>query len=816
VPTPDSIEIELDARDVSELFPFAFLLDREMRIVAAGPSLARILSAPQGQRLSDVFELRRPAKLLFDEIAGGYRPLCIFAARGGELIMRGQLRYHSKSDGLLFVGSPWVTELGTLGTLGLKFSDFAPHEPVVDMLQLMQAQLATTDEVRRIGERLGEQRRELERTLRWLTLQYAVSDALLTNAEADVPSRVLSLLCQSTEWQAAALWLTDGERLRAEASWTIAELHPPEAATPSTADALLDEVWHTGIARTVAGARFVCPVFDAQGGTLGVVEMSLPTNTPGSGSSMAVSEVAIKLGLYYERLRAHTALRSAKEQAEAGTRAKSQFLANISHELRTPLNGMLGTAQLLADNTLPPTAASYVQTLLSSGNNLLAIINDLLDLAKIEAGKLGLELSDCEPVQVVEEAVEHFCSSAQAKRISLLVEAHTLRSVRCDPLRLRQVLWNLIGNAIKFTSRGYVRIAVRERKGASPGIAFEIADSGIGIPEARAKDLFTPFEQADPSVTRTYGGTGLGLAICKRLITSMGGEIGLRSEVGKGSTFWFVLPTAPAIHSAQPALPASNRPLAVCVLGDKQVRDVLAANLEWLGYHAAAFGDIQQARALGDPASFLVCDAALAHDPALRAWLDPNLLRVLWYAGTSPESSDRELSTLRDPVTPSRLREALEGQAAVLNVPAKARVDTPIPAGRRVRILLVEDNPVNQLVASAMLRQLGYSVDIAASGRECIERLHAHLYELVLMDCQMPELDGFDTTRLIRSLEDETRRRVPVIALTAGARSEDRELCISAGMNDFLPKPLNRAELAAALDRWVSTDSRSVGRTLPG
>jgi signal transduction histidine kinase/CheY-like chemotaxis protein/HPt (histidine-containing phosphotransfer) domain-containing protein len=601
-------------------------------------------------------------------------------------------------------------------------------------------------------------------------------------------------------------------------------------------------------------------------------ETRLPRRERDGGSAILSTAEAAELSQLRTELERHRNLekemQGAKQAAESANMAKGEFLATMSHEMRTPLNGIIPLLEILRDTKLQADQREYLNTAYTSARHLLRIIDDILDYSKIEANKLELETVGLNLKEVVDSVVRLMEKAADAKglKLSASFDPNVRLACRGDPVRLRQVLSNLVSNAIKFTEKGSIQIQISKRgeTRTSTELLFAVRDSGMGISAEKAERLFQPFSQADTSTTRNYGGTGLGLVICKRIVELMGGKIGLKSEVGKGSVFWFSVPFMKAIGDVG----ANRRDLsgarALIVCSEARLTQRLASQCQTWGLSqiatnttADALSKLKSSATLGENWAFDVVIVDLGSmrptAPALarNVLREPTLerLQMVYLDGDDGAPPELQMDNARSILlkrafTDSELQAALNKllqveaggerrfnlleEAARLGIDDAATSasqaqtgggepsDTPRPklAGHA---LLVEDNPVNRQVAQRLLSLIGITFDVAENGKEAFEMMMASSnFDVVLMDCQMPVMDGYTATRSRRTLEQErSLQRIPIIAMTANAMAGDREKCLASGMDDYMSKPLNRGLLEQTIRKWLPKNRKDVQSAPP-
>jgi PAS domain S-box-containing protein len=639
--------------------------------------------------------------------------------------------------------------------------------------------------------------------------------------EYDVPAGVMR---RHHVWQRGATAVLHEEHDLSNVDWAFPRLQAGESVIFSDPDELPDAPEVVAYARQL-GVRFslLVPVFNKSGSLWGVLGGHFTSVPEGRGHSL--QRVLGALADVYTAARDHylaeRELQIASRAASDSARAKGEFLANMSHEIRTPLNAVIGLADIL--RSLEPSAeqVQYLDMIQHAGNSLLGIINDVLDISKIEAGQLQLDPVPVDLPALLNEVVDMMAYHAQQQGLELIYHLDPAAAVRTelDAVRLKQVLINLLNNAIKFTEHGHVSLRVRsEQQDGRTWCRFDIADTGIGIPAATLDRIFEKFAQADASHTRKYGGTGLGLAICRNLVGLMGGTIGLKSKEGRGTLFTVMVPLPVAAPSVAEVLPepglAGRR--FVAVMPSPAARESLATTLRELGLAGLTLADPADlaAHLARNPADLVLADAQMASvtldeiGQAVDACPDAPPRVLLTPLGDVRDRAALArhgwVASLQKPVRRPVLRREL---LALLSASGPATDSPGASAGEagvldRKHVLLVEDNLFNQKVAAKLLENMGCRVTVAENGERAVAAVNRDLFDLVLMDCQMPVMDGLEATRRIRGLGGDAAR-VPIVAMTANVMSEHREACLAAGMDDFASKPINKATLRGVLERWA-------------
>ncbi len=814
--------ISLGPESFSEAFPFHFAFDEDLQIVALGRALKRKFpSIGLGRPFSDCFKIRRPTDFsVCSESFSDKKTLYLIEVQQSTLVLRGQIIKHTEQC-FLFLGSPWFSNTEDVIAAGLTMDDFAIHDPVIDLLQLLQSQRMAFQDIKQFTERLKTQKEKLSQANRDLEQQNKTlqqTEQRLRHQESE--ARKLALVAAGTdnaviitdangltEWVNAGFTKQTGYELDDIIGRKPGHLLQGEETDSKTAAFMGSQIaegnsFHVEIVNyTKSGEpRWIeieCqPVQDNQGGITNFIAIE--------------SDITA-------RKNAEHSLRQAKQSAEEANRLKSEFLATVSHEIRTPMNGVLGMSELLLDSKLDSKQLSLLQTIRSSADSLLAVINDVLDLSKIESGKLEIHQETFSLRSLIDNVLGSVCERCSQKGVELngIVHHSIVDSLFGDRGKLQQILINLIGNAAKFTERGEVRLEVYElsRYNNTTNLEFTIIDSGIGFDSSESEKIFESFRQSDSGLARKHGGTGLGLSISKKLTEILGGTIKATGQLNRGAQFTCRIPMklATAEQNTEPPIEQIN------------------ARVSIEGIHASS------SKAISNHLTYLSIPHLICEDEAASLHFfkssddGPHLKRVIIRDEAQHEAkrfplpsgvkeieritlvsiggkyhvSPEErvlLKPLRFLSLKNSLQATVEGLAANTN-PNSASPQIVSPRYRR--ILVAEDNPINRQLIQEVLHRLNLGSTIVNNGNEVLELMENEAFDCILMDCQMPELDGLQTTREIRKREAQKEgsdtQRTTIIAMTANALVGDRERCLNAGMDDYMAKPIRFAEVKSKL-----------------
>ena len=814
----DRQTVNLGPESFSEAFPFHFAFDEDLRIVAIGRALEHKISSLEiGKNFSDCFRIRRPSDLnVAPDSFSDEKTLYIIEVLQSTLVLRGQIIQHTEHS-YLFLGSPWFSNTEDVIAAGLTMDDFAIHDPVIDLLQLLQSQKMAFQDIKQFTERLKLQKEKLSKANHDLEQQNKIlqrTEQRLRQKEAE--ARKLALVAAGTdnaviitdakgltEWVNAGFTKQTGYQLSDIIGTKPGSLLQGEETDPATAKLMSR--------RIDQGKSFHVEIINyTKTGEPRWIEIECQPIR--DTNQLITNFIAIESDITARKSAEHS-LRQAKQSAEEANRLKSEFLATVSHEIRTPMNGVLGMSELLLDSKLDSKQLSLLQTIRSSADSLLAVINDVLDLSKIESGKLELHQESFSLRNLIDNVLGSVCERCSQKGVELnaIVSPHIKDCLIGDRGKLQQVLINLIGNAAKFTEQGEVRLEVHEvsRYKTTSNLEFTIIDSGIGFDSSESEKIFESFRQSDSGLARKHGGTGLGLSISKKLTEILGGKIKATGQLNKGAQFTCRIPLelAPSERNTEDSLAQ----IAVRVsieCSHPSSEKAISNHLTFLDIpHLISDGEkttqsfFKSHIGSEDLKPVLIRDEAhsLAERTSFCTGKEKVEIITLISLGSEYHIAPKERVLLK-PIRFLSLKNSLHAAALGLETSASPNsVSSQNASPRYRRLLVAEDNPINRQLIQEVLHRLKLSSTIVKDGKEVLSLLEEQEFDCILMDCQMPELDGLETTREIRKreacAETVNPHRTTIIAMTANALVGDRERCLNAGMDDYMAKPIRLAEV---------------------